>query len=74
MAQKSRVKKRYLKTWAIQNYYIYHIFEVDGGGLKWLEAVPITKGATRCADTETELKIMLDNDAINMTNFWSKVR
>ena len=68
------VKKRFLKTWAIANYYMYQIFEVDAGGEKWLEASPITKGVTRCAENETVLKILLENDAKNMNQFQQKVR
>ena len=68
------VHKTFLKTWCIANYYCYQIFEVDAGGEKWLEATPITKGVTRCANTEQELLIILNNDAININKFWSKVR
>ena len=73
MSQKP-VKKTFLKTWAIANYYMYQIFEVDAGGLTWLEATPITKGVTRCADSEAELRILLENDARSMNQFQQKVR
>lgn len=68
------VQKKYLKTWAIANYYMYQIWEVDAGGEKWLEATPITKGVTRCAENETVLKILLENDARSMNQFQQKVR
>lgn len=68
------VQKKYLKTWAIANYYMYQIWEVDAGGNKWLEATPITKGVTRCAENETVLKILLENDAKSMNQFQQKVR
>lgn len=68
------VEKRFLKTWAIANYYMYQIWEVDAGGNKWLEATPITKGVTRCAENETVLKILLENDARSMNQFQQKVR
>lgn len=68
------VKKTFLKTWCIGNFYYYQIHEVDAGGEKWLEATPITRGVTRTAENETILKILLDNDAKNMTKFWTKVR
>ena len=71
---KAPIKKTFLKTWCIGNYYNYQIHEVDAGGEKWLEATPITKGVTRCANTEQELLIILNNDAINMNKFWQKVR
>lgn len=68
------VQKKYLKTWAIANYYMYQIWEVDAGGEKWLEATPITKGVTRTAENETILKILLENDAKSMNQFQQKVR
>lgn len=68
------IKKRFLKTWAIANYYMYQIWEVDAGGEKWLEASPITRGVTRTAENETVLKILLENDAKNMIQFQQKVR
>lgn len=68
------VEKRFLKTWAIANYYMYQIWEVDAGGNKWLEATPITKGVTRTAENETVLKILLENDAKSMNQFQQKVR
>lgn len=71
---KNPVQKKYLKTWAIANYYMYQIWEVDAGGNKWLEATPITKGVTRCAENETVLKILLENDARSMNQFQQKVR
>ena len=52
MATKHQVKKTFLKTWCIANYYNYQIWEVDAGGEKWLEATPITKGVTRTAENE----------------------
>lgn len=70
----SPIKKTFLKTWAIANYYMYQIFEVDAGGEKWLEADPITRGVTRTAENETVLKILLENDAKSMNRFQQKVR
>lgn len=74
MATKHQVKKIFLKIWCIANYYNYQIWEVDAGGEKWLEATPITKGVTRCAENEKILRILLENDAVNITKFWQKVR
>lgn len=71
---KNPVKKTYLKTWAIANYYMYQIFEVDAGGSTWLEATPITHGVTRTAENETVLKILLENDARSMNQFQQRVR
>lgn len=60
------MKKTYLKTWEVSGYYLYDIYEVDADGQKWLIAEPKTKGVTRCANTEQELRIILQNDANNM--------
>ena len=68
------IKKTFLKTWCIGNFYNYQIFEVDAGGDKWLEATPITKGVTRTAENEKVLRILLENDAINLNKFYQKVR
>ena len=72
--KKPLIHKTYLKTWCIGNYYNYQIFEVDAGGDKWLEATPITRGVTRTAEDEKVLKIILENDAINLNKYWQKVR
>ena len=69
-----KIKKTYLKTWAIGGYYQYQIWEIDAGGQKWLEATPLTKGVTRTANNETILRIILVNDARNMNKFWQKVK
>jgi len=74
MKKQPLVHKTYLKTWCIGNFYYYQIHRVDAGTDNWLEATPITRGVTRCANTEEELRILLENDAINMNKFWSKVR
>lgn len=74
MAKKHQVKKTFLKTWCIGNFYNYQIWEVDAGGEKWLEATPITKGVTRTAENEKVLRMLLENDATNLNKFWQKVR
>jgi hypothetical protein len=71
---KTPIKKTFLKTWCIGNFYNYQIYEVDAGGEKWLEATPITKGVTRTAENEKILRILLENDAISLNKFWQKVR
>lgn len=70
-----KIKKTYLKTWAVRNFYQYNIFEVDAGGLKWLIAEPLTKGlATRCAEDERVLRIFVENDCINYIKFQQRVK
>ena len=72
MQQKSIVKT-YLETWDVMGYK-YQIHEINAGGEKWLEANPITKGATRTAENETILRILLQNDAKNIKKFQQRVR
>lgn len=74
MQTKNSVIKYYLKRWTIQNRYQYDIHQVFAGNFTWVEATPITKGVPRCADSETELRILLENDAINMNKEQQKVR
>ena len=74
MPKQKLVIKRYLKTWCVGNFYNYQIYEVNAGGDTWLEAIPITKGVTRTAENEAVLKIILENDAVNLNKFWQKVR
>ncbi|MBO7735490.1 MAG: hypothetical protein J6S67_23195 [Methanobrevibacter sp.] len=72
---KPNIKKTYLKTWAIQGYYQYKIFEIDAGGETWLQADPITRGCvTRTAENENVLRIILENDAKSINKFQQKVR
>lgn len=67
MKGKNPIRKWYLKTWAVRGYYQYDIYQVHAGDLMWLEATPITPGTvTRTADTETELRILLENDCMNI--------
>lgn len=74
MQPNNSIIKYYLKRWTIQNRYQYDIHQVFAGNFTWVEATPITKGIVRCADSETELRILLENDAINMDRFAQKVR
>lgn len=69
-----KIQKTYLKTWAVNNTYQYQIFEVKAGKLTWLLAEPVSKGVTRCANTEQELLVVLKNDCINMNKFYKRVR
>lgn len=72
---KNPVKKQFLKTWAIANFYMYNIYEIDAGGDKWLQADPVTPGMVcRTAENEKVLKILLENDARTMKRIKQKVR
>ena len=74
MKGQNPVKKTYLKTGSVLDYYQYQIFEVTAGDQKWLEATPITKGVTRTAENETILRILLANDAKTVNRTWNKTR
>lgn len=70
---KNPVKKRFLKTWGILNYYQYKIYEIDAGGEKWLEADPETRGLVcRTAENEKLLRMFLENDCRNFQVFQKK--
>lgn len=71
----NKILKHYLKTWAIQNYYQYDIYQVMTGDDMWFLAEPRTSGiVTRTAENEKVLKIILENDCINATRFKQRVR
>ena len=68
------VNKIYKGTMCGGNFYKYEIYEVNAGRLSWLEAVPMGKGVTRCADSVNEMQILLDNDAININRFQQRIK
>lgn len=69
------IKKEYIKTWCIKDYYNYKIYNVIAGTDSWLMAEPITPGTvTRTAEDEKILRIMLENDCTNAIKFQQKVR
>lgn len=69
------VIKYYLKSWGIQDYYVYDIYQVMAGDAIWYMAEPRTPGiVTRTAENENVLKIILENDCKNATRFKQKVR
>lgn len=71
--KKNQVKKTFLEKWDVAGYG-YQIYEIDAGGEKWFEANPITKGVTRCANTEQELLIILNNDVRNIKKYQQRIR
>ena len=69
------VKKKYLKDWAVANFYIYKIYEIDAGGQTWLQADPVTPGMVcRTAEDEKILRILLENDALTMNKIKRRTR
>lgn len=71
---KPHVTKTHLKTIMVGGKYIYKIMLVDADGERWLEAQPVWKGVVRTAESEKILKIILENDAIQLNKEQQKVR
>jgi hypothetical protein len=69
------VMKWYEKQWAIGGYFIYEIYQVVIGNLTWYEATPKTPGCvTRTANTEKELRVILENDCLQIIRQHRKQR
>ena len=69
------IKKWYLKQWAIGGYFQYEIYQVVAGNLMWIEATPITPSCvTRTANTEKELRAILENDCLQIIRQHRKQR
>lgn len=63
---KPKITKTQIKTLTVLDKYTYRIMLVDADGTQWLEAQPVWKGIQRTAESEKILKIILENDCINM--------
>lgn len=63
---KPKITKTQIKTLTILDKYTYRIMLVDADGTQWLEAQPVWKGIQRTAESEKILKIILENDCINI--------
>lgn len=63
------IMKWYEKRWTIANIYKYDIYQVMAGNLIWYVAEPCTKGVMRCANTENELRTILENDCLQIIKF-----
>lgn len=72
MGKQVNVHKTFLKTWVIQGFYQYRIYEINAGGETWLQADNEYKGlVSRSAENEQVLRILLENDCRNFTK-WHK--
>ena len=71
---KPHLTKTQLKIITIANKYRYKVLLVDADGNEWLEAQPIWKGVTRTAENENILRIILENDAIQMEKEQQRTR
>lgn len=63
---KPQITKTKIKNLTILDKYTYRIMLVDADGTQWLEAQPVWKGIVRTAEDEKILKIILENDCINL--------
>ena len=69
------IKKWYQKQWAIGGYFQYEIYQVVAGDVMWFEATPKTAGCvTRTANTEQELRVILENDCLQIIRQHRKQR
>ncbi len=67
--------KTFVKTICVGGYYNYCCYKItDFVGRTYYIAEPITKGITRCCDTEEGLKAILEKDVEPMNKFWQHVR
>lgn len=67
--------KTFVKTICVGGFYNYCVYKItDFVGRTYYVAEAITKGVTRCAATEEELKAILERDVVEMNKFWQKVR
>lgn len=69
-----RVTKTHLKNITIAKKYTYRVMLVEADTNQWLEAQPVWKGITRTAENENILRIILENDAINMEKEQQRTR
>ena len=67
--------KTFVKTICVGNYYAYCVYKItDWVGRTYYIAEPITKGITRCCETEDGLQKMLEADVKLLNEFWARVR
>ena len=67
--------KTFVKTICVGGFYNYCVYKItDFVGRVYFVAEPVLHGVTRTAETETELKAILERDVEPMNQFWQKVR
>ena len=71
---KPRITKTHIKNITIADKYTYRIMLVEADKNEWLEAQPVWKGITRTAENENILRIILENDAINLNKEQQRTR
>ena len=70
----SKVKKEFLYVYCVGGYYQFNIYRIeDAAHQVYFVGHPITHGGTRLADTEAELKVLLEEEVPILNDFLSKV-
>lgn len=73
--RQKKVMKTFVHTICVGNFYNYCVYKItDFVGRTYYIAEPITRGITRCAETEEALKAALERDVAPLNQFWTKVR
>ena len=77
MPQRKRNKssKEYLYTYSTGGFYQFRIYKItDAAHQVYYVGSPVSHGGTKLADTEEELKKLLDAEVPILNDFLSKVR
>lgn len=75
MRKEKKEMKTFVKTIAIGGYYTYCVYKItDWVGRTYYCAEPVLHGVTRTAETEEELKRILERDLNPMNQFQQRVR
>ena len=69
-----KITKTHLKNITILDKYTYRIILVEADKNQWFEAQPVWKGTVRTAENEKVLRIILENDAINLEKEQQRTR
>ena len=73
--RRKKVMKTFVKTICVGNFYNYCVYKItDFVGRTYYVAEPVLHGCTRTAETEEELKAILERDVKPINEFQQKVR
>lgn len=73
--KENKLSKEYLYTYSTGGFYQFHIYKItDAAHQVYYVGSPVTHGGTKLADTEEELKKLLDAEVPILNDFLSKVR
>ena len=75
MQKEKKEMKVFVHTITVGNFYNYCIYKItDWVGRTYYVAEPVLHGVTRTAETEAELKTILERDVQPINQFQQKVR